>query len=124
MYKYGLEGFLHWGYNFYNNQFSWDHIDPLLNGNAGHWAGGGDAASVYPGRHGMPLESLRIIAFRQGLEDIRALKLCESLYSKEEVVAAIEKAYGGEIVFEKCANSTAVMQKVRDAVDQMIMAKL
>ena len=79
MYKYGLEGFLHWGYNYYNNQFSWDHIDPLLNGNAGHWAGGGDAASVYPGRHGMPLESLRIIAFKQGLEDIRAMKLCESL---------------------------------------------
>ena len=124
MYKYGLEGFLHWGYNFYNNQFSWDHIDPLLNGNAGHWAGGGDAASVYPGRHGMPLESIRLIAFRQGLEDIRALKLCESLYSKAEVVAAIEKAYGAEIVFEKCANSTEVMQKVRDAVDNMIMAKL
>ena len=72
----------------------------------------------------MPLESLRIIAFRQGLEDIRALKLCESLYSKEEVVAAIEKAYVDEIVFKKCANDTATMQRIRDIVDNMIMAKL
>ena len=72
----------------------------------------------------MPLESIRLVAFRQGLEDIRALKLCESLYSKEEVVAAIEKAYGNTIVFEKCANDTATMEKVRDAVDKMIMAKL
>ncbi|MBO5852385.1 MAG: DUF4091 domain-containing protein [Clostridia bacterium] len=124
MFKYGLDGFLHWGYNYYNNQFSWDHIDPMLNANAGHWAGGGDAVSVYPGRHGMPLESIRIVAFRQGLEDIRAMKLCESLYSKQEVVAAIEEAFGGEIVFEKCANDTATMQRVRDAIDNMIIAKL
>lgn len=124
MYKYGIEGFLHWGYNFYNNQYSHDHIDPFLNGNAGFWAGGGDAVSVYPGRHGTPLESIRIIAFRQGLEDIRALKLCEKYYSKEEIVARLEEIFGESITFKKCVNDTATMQKLRDTVDQMIIEKV
>lgn len=124
MYKYGIEGFLHWGYNFYNNQYSHNHIDPFLNGNAGFWAGGGDAVSVYPGRHGTPLESIRIIAFKQGLEDIRALKLCERYYSKEEIVAKLEEIFGENITFKKCANDTATMQKMRDTIDQMIIDRL
>ena len=124
MYKYGIEGFLQWGMNFYNNQFSHDHIDPFLNGNAGFWAGGGDAVSIYPGRHGQPLESLRLVAFRQGLEDIRALKLCESLYSKGEVVAKMEEIFGEAITFKKCVNDTETMEKLRAAIDEMIMAKL
>ena len=124
MYKYGIEGFLQWGLNFYNNQFSHDHIDPFLNGNAGYWAGGGDAVSIYPGRRGQPLESLRIVAFRQGLEDIRALKLCESLYSKEEVVGKLEEIFGESITFKKCVDDTETMQKMRDVIDKMIIEKL
>lgn len=124
MYKYGIEGFLHWGYNFYNNQFSDDHIDPFLNGNAGYWAGGGDAVSVYPGRHGTPLESIRIIAFKQGLEDIRALKLCESFYPKDEIVKRLEQVFGDEIKFNKCADDTQTMQNIRNTIDEMILAKI
>lgn len=124
MYKYGIEGFLHWGLNFYNNQYSHDHIDPFLNGNAGFWAGGGDAVSIYPGRHGMPLESLRLIAFAQGIEDIRALKLCEQYYSKEEIVARLEELFGETITFKKCVNDTETMEKMRAAIDQMIMEKI
>lgn len=124
MYKYGISGFLQWGFNFYNDQYSHDHIDPFLNGNAGFWAGGGDAVSVYPGRHGIPLESIRIIAFKQGIEDIRALKLCEKYYSKDEIIKRIEEVYGAEIKMNKCADDTATMQKVRDLIDTMIIAKL
>ncbi len=124
MYKYDIEGFLHWGYNFYNCQYSYSSNNPFLNGNAGYFAGGGDAVSVYPGKKGIPLESLRIIAFKQGLEDIRALELCEKFYKKEEIVLAIEKIYGENIVFEKCVNDTKTMQKIRDRIDEMIIKKL
>ncbi len=124
MYKYGIEGFLHWGLNFYNNQYSHDHIDPFLNGNAGYWAGGGDAVSIYPGRHGTPLESIRLVAFAQGLEDIRALKLCEKYYSKEEIVKRLEDIFGEPITFKKCADDTETMQKMRDAIDGMIAERL
>lgn len=124
MYKYDIEGFLHWGYNYYNNQFSYDHIDPFLNSNAGYWGAGGDAVSVYPGRHGQPLESLRLVAFKQGLEDIRALKFCEKYYTKDEIIEKIETVFGESIVFSRCVDNTTTMQKIRDAIDSMIINKL
>ena len=80
MYKYGIEGFLHWGYNFYNNQYSHDSINPFLNMCAGYWGYSGDALVVYPGPKGMPIESIRLLAIKQGLDDIRIMKLCESYY--------------------------------------------
>lgn len=123
MYKYGIEGFLQWGYNFYNSMNSINQVNPFLNGNAGYWAGGGDAVSVYPGSKGEAWESLRIIAFRQGLEDIRALKLCEQFYGKDAVVAEIEELIG-TITFKNVIDNTALMQKVRDRIDEMIMEKL
>lgn len=30
MYLHGIKGFLHWGFNFYNSQYSISHIDPFL----------------------------------------------------------------------------------------------
>ena len=123
MYAHGVKGFLHWGYNFYNSWLSEDCVDPFLNSNGGYWVSGGDAASVYPGRNGIPLESLRLIAFRQGLEDMRVLKLCEQYYPKKEIMARLEEICG-KIVFEKCVNDTQTMTAVRNWLDDMIMAKL
>ena len=123
MYKYDIEGFLQWGYNFYNSMHSISPVNPYLNGNAGYWAGGGDAVSVYPGPKGTALESLRIIAFRQGLEDIRAFKLCAEFYGKDAVVAEIEKIIG-TITFSNCVDDTATMIKIRETIDLMIKEKV
>ncbi len=120
MYAHGIKGFLHWGYNFYNTQYSDDMNNPYLNANAGYWAGGGDAYSVYPGAKGQPLESLRIIAFRQGLEDIRVMQLCEQYYGKDAVMAEVEKLVG-TVSFDTCANDTATMTALRDCLDEMII---
>lgn len=123
MYKYGIEGFLHWGYNFFNSQYSIDHVNPFLNANAGCWVPGGDANSVYPGKDGKALESLRIIAFRQGLDDIRLLKLCEKYYTKEFLIEEIEKIYG-EITFLNCINDTDTMVAIRNMLDELVIKAL
>lgn len=120
MYKHDIRGFLHWGYNYYNNRFSDDMSNPFLNANAGYWDGGGDGFSVYPGPKGQPLESLRLIAFRQGMEDIRVLRLCEKYYGKETVIAEMEKIMG-KIAFDKCVDDTATMTALRDRLDDMII---
>lgn len=120
MYKYGIEGFLHWGYNFFNSQYSVDTINPFLSSNAGNWVVGGDANSVYPGKNGVPLESLRLIAFRQGIDDIRLLKLCEKYYSKDYIIAEIEKVYG-IISFDNCINDTQTMMAIRNLLDDLII---
>ncbi len=120
MYKYDIEGYLNWGYNFYNNQFSDDIINPYLNANGGYWAGGGDAFCVYPSQNGKAWESLRLISLKQAFEDICALQLCEQYYSKDFIISQIEEVCGN-IVFDKCINDTETMQKVRDVIDELII---
>lgn len=120
MYKYGIDGFLHWGFNYYNNQFSDDVINPFTNMTAGYWGIGGDAAVVYPGYNGTPIESIRLLAFRQAFDDIRVMKLCESYYGKERVVQEIE-AIAGTVEFDHCVEDSATMQRIRDRLDDLIV---
>ena len=124
MYKYDIVGFLQWGYNFYSNQFSVDEIEPYTDTSGEHWVPAGDPNSVYPGPHGVALESLRISVFTDALQDMRAMKLCESLYSKEEVVSAIESTLGETLTFNACAKSEATMLAIREKINEMIKAKI
>ena len=121
MYKYGIKGFLHWGYNYYNTQFSTDAFNPYLNGNLGYWGSAGDGYVVYPGRGGKALESIRLIYMRQAFDDIRVMKLCQSFYGKDKVVSEIEKIYGKTLTFEECADDVKTMQAIRDKMDDMIV---
>lgn len=123
MFKYNIVGFLNWGYNFYNNQFSFDAINPYIDTCGGGWVPAGDTFSVYPGDDGNALESLRIVVFYDAIQDISAMRLAESYYGHEEVVKRIEKAFGGEIAFNKCARSAKQMLAVREAVNEMIRSK-
>ena len=122
IYKYNIEGFLQWGYNFYNNQYSDTPINPYLITDCDGSFPAGDAYSVYPGANGEALESIRIIAHHQGLTDIKAMKLCEKYYSHDEVVAAIEEIFGQELTFETCAKSAKTMLAIREKINSMIKA--
>ncbi len=124
MFKYDIVGFLQWGYNFYNTQYSISEVNPFLDVSGGHWVPAGDAFSVYPGLHGEALESLRILVFYDGLQDISAMKLCASLYSKEEVVKAIEEVLGTTLTFSVCAYDSTTMLAIRERINEMINAKL
>ena len=65
---YGLDGYLHWGFNWFGPDYTpFDASDP--------WKlPPGDRALVYPGPHG-PWPSARLEAIRQGLEDLELLRL-------------------------------------------------
>ena len=58
------------------------------------------------------------------MQDIRAMELCETLYSHDEVVRAIEEELGCELRFSVCAKSTEVMGAIRERINQMIKARL
>jgi hypothetical protein len=121
MYKYDIVGFLHWGYNFYNTQGSYNPINPYTDTCGDGWVPAGDTFSVYPGADGNALESLRIVVFYDALQDMMAMKLAEKLCGKEKVVETIEKAFGSELVyFHKCARSSEQMLAVREAVNSLI----
>ena len=124
MFKFNIEGFLQWGYNFYNNQWSTDTINPYIECGANMIFTGGDSFSVYPASDGTALESARIIVFHEALQDIKAMKLCESFYGHDKVVEAIEDVLGDELTFERCALSSHEMLHVRAKINEMIKAKL
>ena len=124
MYKYDIKGFLQWGYNFYNNRFSHDKIEPYIELSGEYWVPAGDTFSVYPERTGHVYESLRIIVFNEGIQDMRALKLCEKYYSKEEILKEIESVYGEEISFDKCPYSSSKMLSIRETINKLIRDKI
>lgn len=124
MYKYNIAGFLHWGYNFYNNQYSGDPINPYVEQSCDFAFPGGDAFSVYPSADGTALESPRLAVFYEALEDIRAMKLAERLTSHGEVVRTIEEVLGEELTFATCAKSSATLLEIRRRVNEMIKNKI
>jgi hypothetical protein len=119
-FKYDIAGFLHWGYNFYNNMYSSDAINPYLCNDGEAQVPAGDAFVVYPAQNGEALPSLRLEVFREAFEDVAAMKLCAELCGKETVVAAMERALGREIRFDDCPHTAAEMLAVRAAVDRLI----
>jgi hypothetical protein len=124
MFKYNIVGFLQWGYNFYYSHNSRKEINPYLELSGEKWVPAGDPFSVYPAKDGTPHPSLRALVFFEALQDMRAMQLCESLYSHEEVVAASEAALGYSIEFDKCAKSADEILRMREAINALIKAKL
>lgn len=120
-YKYDIAGFLQWGYNFYNTCGSVDPINPFVDACGEYWVPAGDTYSVYPAQNGEAMESIRILSFYEALQDVRAMKLAESYYGKDAVVAALEEILG-EIKFSRCATDAATILSMREKINDMIAA--
>ncbi len=85
MYKYDIKGFLQWGYNFYNLQYSVAPIDPYKVTDAGGSFPSGDSFVVYPSCKGEALASLRLKVFYDGFQDMMALQTLENKVGKAKV---------------------------------------
>lgn len=123
LYKYNIDGFLHWGFNYYNNRASADPINPYMELGGEDWVPAGDCFVVYPGQDGKPLESIRLMSLEEAMQDVRAMQLAEKYYSHAEIVAEIERVLSDELTFERCAHSSCEMLRVRERINEMIKAK-
>lgn len=123
LYKFDIVGFLHWGYNFYNTRRSYETINPFVISDAGAQFPSGDAYSVYPGENGTPWPSLRQIVFNEALQDLRALKLCESLYGREYTMQLLECGIE-PITFESYPKDADYLLNLRRRVNAAIREKL
>lgn len=87
-FKYGLKGYLHWGYNYWTENPFEDvenephHPFPLPPG---------DAFIVYPGKSG-PLDSIRFEALRDGVEDYEMLKMLAERKGLDEAIGLCSMA--------------------------------
>lgn len=123
LYKYDIEGFLQWGYNFYYSQFSRSLINPFCTTDAGMAFPAGDAFSVYPGDD-KAIESIRLKVFKEALQDISAMKLLEKYMSKKEIVEMIEKEAGMEIGFKKYPRGDDFIINMREKINMIIKEKI
>ncbi len=121
LYKYDIEGFLHWGYNYYNNQYSTKSVNPYATTDAEGFVPGGDAFTVYPGAQGQPEPSIRLKVKRQALEDLRAFQLLESLTSKDYVLGLMEAGLAGPLTFSSYPKSDFYILDLRRRVNQAIL---
>lgn len=118
LYKFGLKGFFHWGYNFYFAGRSRKFINPFLVTDACGAFPSGDAFIVYPGDDGKPWKSLRLLVLNEGFQDMRAFELAESLVGKEEVLKLIDAKEN--ITFRKYPKGIDFITELREKVNNII----
>ena len=92
MFRYDMDLFLHWGFNFYNSMHSRRPINPYNNTDADAVFSAGDAFIVYPDYAGFGANaSLRLYAMGTGMQVARMLYLYQSLTSRETALAFLDE---------------------------------
>lgn len=119
-YKYDIKGFLQWGYNFYNNAGSYDPINPYISVACDYFGQAGDGFSVWPAQNGEAYESLRIRVFAEALDDLRALRLCESIYGREYTLGLLEEGLERPLKFADYPRSGEYILKTREKIDRAV----
>ena len=123
-YKFQVQGFLQWGYNYYNNVTSIHPIDPFATADGDASYPAGDPFMVYPGPDGEPQESLRLVVFSDALHDLRALTLLEQLTSRTHVLELIEDGLEAPLSFTAYPTDPEWLLRLREKVDQEIAGRL
>lgn len=118
LYKYGIEGFLHYGYNYYYNRYSYEPINPYLVTDGDMYVPAGDCFVVYPSPDGEALPSIRLAVLLDAFQDIRALQLCEKICGREKTLALIEEQ--GEITFKKYPHNDTYLLNLREKINHII----
>ena len=119
MYKFDIKGFLHWGYNFYNTQYSYRSLNPFTRTDGENFVPSGDAFLVYPAPDGTAYESLRYLVFEEALQDMRAFALCEMLCGREKVIEILEDGID-QITFNKYPHNEEWLLDLRERINQQI----
>lgn len=123
LYKNRVRGFLQWGYNYYYTAFSERKTDPFVITDCERKFPSGDAFIVYPDREGGSVfDSVRNQAFRDGINDYRALKLAEEVLGRtrtEELLREISVEG-----FKKYKREDEVYLKFREKLNSEIEKKL
>lgn len=117
LYKYRLDGFLHWGYNFYNSEHSLYPIDPYRCTDAGGAFPSGDPFLVYPGKDGRPESSMRQMLMDEAMSDYCAFLALEKLAGREKVLELINEE---TVTFDEYPQDESYLLGLRRKVNQAI----
>ena len=121
LYYYNIEGFLHWGYNFYNSCQSRNVLDPFGYPDGGYFTPSGDCFLVYPGTDGEAWESLRLNALREAMDDIRALKLYEEKFGRAAAEELVLKDTDGILNFTHYPTNIDYLIHLREQIAKSLI---
>ncbi len=120
LYKYNIEGFLQWGFNYYNSQYSDYHTNPYLFTDGDAFSPAGDCFQVYPRTDGMPEDSIRKMVMEYAMYDLRAFRMLEGLAGREKVMELIEGDLSKEITFSCYPTGANYLLNLRARVNKEI----
>lgn len=110
------DGFLQWGYNFYNSELSDGFLNPYHTTDADGWVPAGDPFQVYPGPDGQPEPSIRWMVFREALQDLRALNLLAEHVGWEQANALL-----GDMTITKYPQDAQALLQLRRKINAAIL---
>lgn len=120
MYKYNIQGFLHWGFNFWFSQLSKHVLNPYIDTSAGGAFTSGDGFVVYPlDEDGEVVCSLRLYVLNESWQDMRALELLESLTDRETVTELLKDVKG----FDSYPRNSQYLVNLREEINRKIKQK-
>ena len=124
MYRYNAPGFLQWAYNYYYDFRSTGCYDPKITAN-GYRMYPGVSYLCYPilakgGRCVAP--SIREKLMGEAMDDLRALRLLESMIGREATLAMCEKAFG-PIDYSTIPEGEQ-LREFRETVNRAIMGEI
>ena len=117
LYYYDIKGFLQWAFNAHHTVLAGEFINPYKSTDSNMNYVGGTSYLVYPEVDGA-LPSLRLIYFRDLMQDVRALRLLEGYIGRDKVKAIIDEIIPGFGI--KCKVSREQMIALRDRVNSEI----
>ena len=124
-YRNGVNGLLHWGFNFYNSYKSLALVDPYLITDGGVGGGcfdSGDCFIVYPTSNGVD-ESLRHEVLGDAFYDYRACLLAEKYYGKKYILDFLDKE-GIKRGFSDYPRSAVKHLRIREKLNRLIYEKI
>ena len=120
IYKFGCEGFLHWGFNFYNSRKSVKVLNPYMYTGGDQGFPSGDPFSVYPIDDAV-VPSLRAVIFREALQDIEICRTLEGYIGREAVIAMIDEAAGEPVTFSCYPRNSRYIPELIEKMEMMIL---
>lgn len=120
LFWYGIAGFLQWGFNFYNNQYSESSINPYLCTDGEFFVPSGDAFGVYPAPDKTAWETIHLVVFTHALQDLRAMQLLAEKVGKARVIEIIRETAGMDITFRQYPHDDSFLLRLRERLNREI----
>ncbi|MBR2904471.1 MAG: DUF4091 domain-containing protein [Lentisphaeria bacterium] len=120
LYKYGVEGFLQWGFNFYNSYHSLFPVDPYKSVCSDFTFPAGDGFLVYPGKNGIPEDSIRHEVFFEALQDQRSLQLLETKMGRKKTEKFLVRLCGGTLEMADYPKGEEKILAIRDEINKKL----